>query len=97
MSYSFSFTADNKESAKARAADEWANIVMQQPNHVRDRDAALTAINGFIDLLEDDETKAVSVSCHGSISWQSAEENPPLIGGSAGIGAYLVTKETAVA
>lgn len=97
MSYSFSFTADSKEAAKARAIEEWDNIVSQQPYHARDRAAALGALNGFIDLLEDDSTKAVSVSCHGSISWQSAEENPPLIGGSAGIGAYLVTKETAVA
>ena len=68
MSYSFGVTAANKAEAKARVAAEYDKIVAGQSPHAKDRDQAQAAVNAFIDILDDDETKNVSLTVSGSLS-----------------------------
>jgi DNA polymerase/3'-5' exonuclease PolX len=76
MSYSFSVKAANKELAKQAVAAEFEKIIGYQPVHTRDCAAVLANANAVIDLLGDDETKDVAVSCNGYLSWATgtAEE-----------------------
>jgi hypothetical protein len=69
MSYSFNIKAATKPKAKAAVAAKFDEIVAQQPVHSRDRDAVLANADLVIDLLADDETKDISVSCSGYVSW----------------------------
>lgn len=74
MSYSFSVLAADKAAAKVAVATKFDEMVVaSQPVHAHDRAAVLANANAVIDLLPDDDTKDVSVSCNGYVSWS----NPP--------------------
>lgn len=73
MSYSFSVKAATKDEAKKAVADYFAGVVAQQPVHARDQAAVLANANAVIDLLADDDTKGVSVSGSGHVSWSSGD------------------------
>jgi hypothetical protein len=86
MSYSFNIKAANKAAAKETVATKFDEITAQQPIHARDRAAVLANANTVIDLLADDDTKDISVSCHGHLSWTGAGAFTPetaSIGGAA--------------
>jgi hypothetical protein len=102
MSYSFNGRAATKTAAKEFVAAELAKVISSQPIHVRDRDQAQAAANAFIDLVEDDDTKDVSVSVNGSVGWNlslapGAESSHPLTAAAVSVSAYLVAKEAAKA
>ena len=98
---SFSFTvlrADTKAEAKASVATELDQVVNSQPIHERGRDVAQALAEAFIDLLADDETKYITVSVSGSLSWQGSLEGMqleavPLTGTSVSINAYHEARE----
>jgi hypothetical protein len=69
MSYSFGVRASNKAAAKEAVAAKFDEMAASQPIHARDRAAALANANAVIDLLADDDTKDVAVSCNGYLSW----------------------------
>ena len=69
MSYSFNFTAATKEEAIERAEQEFANVVALQPNHEKDRAAALANIQAVVMLLPDDDTQDIAVAANGWVSW----------------------------
>lgn len=71
MSYSFNIRAADKAAAKEAVAAKFDEIIGQQPIHARDRAAVLSNANAVIDLLADDDTQDVSVSCNGYVSWSS--------------------------
>ena len=72
MSYSFNVKAVNKEAALAAVTAEFDKAVIgYQPIHARDRVAVLANATLVIGLLADDDTKDVSVSCNGYVSWPS--------------------------
>lgn len=72
MSYSLSVKAADKAAAKEAVAAKFDEMVVaQQPIHARDRAAVLATAGAMIDLLADDDTKDVSVSCNGHLSWGS--------------------------
>lgn len=73
MSYSFQIKAVSKASAKEMVAEKFAEIIAQQPVHARDHAAVLANANTVIDLLADDNTKDVLVSCNGYVSWSSGD------------------------
>lgn len=90
MSYSFSIRVATKTEAKqALAARFDADVVAHQLVHKRDRDQALAAAGAFIDLLDDDDTKDVVVSMHGSLSWADGER---ITGASVGVSAGLAVR-----
>lgn len=78
MSYSFNVKAADKAAAKEAVAAKFDEMVVaQQPIHARDRAAVLANANTVIDLLADDDTKDVSVSCNGYVSWSTGVEVEP--------------------
>jgi hypothetical protein len=77
MSYSFNVKAANKAAAKEAMAAKFDEIVGQQPIHARDRAAALANAGTVIDLLADDDTKDITVSCNGYLSWNGSGEFTP--------------------
>lgn len=77
MSYSFGIKAANKAAAKEAVAAKFDEIVGQQPIHARDRAAVLANANASIDLLADDDTKDIAVSCSGYVSWNGSGDFSP--------------------
>lgn len=69
MSYSFNVKAADKHAAKAAVDVAFSSIVASQPIHERDRAAVRANADAVIDLLADDDTKDVSVSCNGHVCW----------------------------
>jgi hypothetical protein len=99
MSYSFSFKADTKDAAKAKAAEEFDRLVVaSQPVHARDRDAALANAGALIDLCTDPaDGEELAVSMNGSIStrgWDPKTEyaNAVLTAASASASVYIATR-----
>lgn len=84
MSYSFNFKAANKEAAKEAAAQHFdEKVVAGQPIHLRDRATILANVNAVIDLLVDNDSKDVSVSMNGHVSWiNQPPEEPQFIAAS---------------
>lgn len=72
MSFSFTITGKDKAAAKAAVAVEMDKVVAHQPMHARDRAAVQATADAFIDLLADDESKDVRVSCNGYLSWNGS-------------------------
>lgn len=90
MSYSFSVAADTKDEAGVKIEAELAKVVVAQPTHVADRQAAQDAAERFIDVLrEPREGEHVVVSMSGSLSWQEAGV---FVGASVNISAYIAPK-----
>lgn len=71
MSYSFNVKAADRSAAKSAVEAKFDEVISQQPIHARDRAAVLANASAVIDLLGDDDTKDVSVSCNGYVSWAS--------------------------
>jgi hypothetical protein len=70
MSYSFTARGATKDAAKAAAAAEFDQVVVSQPTHQADKDAALAATNAYVDLLTDlEDGKEIVVSVNGYLSW----------------------------
>jgi hypothetical protein len=99
MSYSFNFRAATKASAREKAKVEFDTIVAQQPVHVQDREIALEALDLYLGVLMDDDTRDIQVSCHGSLGydWQPDVDAAavPLTHASVGLAVYHVSKEAA--
>lgn len=74
MSYSFGIQASDKEAAKQAVAAKFDEMVLpHQPIHQRDRAAVLANAGAAIDLLADDDSKDIAVSCNGYLSWRENE------------------------
>ncbi len=69
MSYSFTVKAANKAAAKEGVVAEFAKVVATQLVHEKDQAAVLANAFTIIELLAEDDTKDVLVSCNGYISW----------------------------
>jgi hypothetical protein len=75
MSYSFSVKESTKDAAKdAVAAKMQETVLPTQPMHWRDYAAILANANATVDLLADDDTKDIAVSCNGYLSWSGSGE-----------------------
>lgn len=71
MSYSFTVTADNKLDATARIREQFDAVVIQQPSHAADREAAVVAAQTLVRLLADPhEGDEIVVSINGSLGWK---------------------------
>lgn len=96
MSYSFSVKASTKEAVKIAAAEYFDNsVVAQQPVHARDRAAVMANIAAVVDLLGDDDTRDVNISCNGYVSWSAAvdQAEAPLTSASVSCSAGFVNRE----
>lgn len=75
MSYSLFVQAATKAEAKQKVEAEFDKVVDGQPIEARSKAAALANANTAIDLLADDDTQDVAVSCTGGVTfpWQSGD------------------------
>lgn len=72
MSYSFSITADSKDEAGVKVEAELAHVVLTQPVHEHDRQAAQNVAEAFIDLLTEPQPgEHFVVSVNGSLGRRS--------------------------
>lgn len=70
MSYSFNVTADTKDQAGEMVEAELGKVVLTQPVHDNDRQAAQDAAEAAINLLvEPKDGECVRVSVSGYLSW----------------------------
>lgn len=95
MSYSFSITANTKDEAGVKVEEQLAAVVLAQPNHIVDRQAAQDAAEAFIDVLaEPSETEQIVVHVNGSVSWRNAGAGADAcyIGANLSINASLTAK-----
>lgn len=99
MSYSFTVRAATKALAKEMVVAELAKVVASQSPHECDKEQAEAAASAFIDVLDDDMTKDVTVSVHGSVGWVGTWGTDPvsITNASVGVSAGLVTKEVPAA
>lgn len=94
MSYSFQVKAPTKAAAKEAVTAKFDEIVVQQPIHARDRAAVICNAVAVIDLLADDDSKAIVVSCNGYVSWPSGGvEDARLSSASISASASYVDRE----
>lgn len=68
MSYSFNVRGASKAEALALVSSELDKVVEVQPIHEADRAKALTVVESFMELIEDIDGHAVSVSVSGYLS-----------------------------
>lgn len=96
MSYSFGFKAASKAEAKQKVAEELDKVVALQSVHAKDRDQAEATANAFIDVLDDDDSKDVSVSMNGSLSgnW-FGNDLTSFTGANVSVSACLVARAAA--
>jgi hypothetical protein len=97
MSYSFQFRATSKADAREQAKVAFGGVVDMQPVHEQDRTAALDALDAYLDLLADDDTRDLVVSVNGSVGFDnsvpmSQVSTVPLSQVSGSVGVYLVAK-----
>ena len=92
MSYSFNVEAVTKDEAKAAIIAKFDEMMVGQPNHSHDREAAINNANAAIDLLIDDPSKRISVSMNGSIGWRlpGDDEKKEFIGVGISVSAHLL-------
>lgn len=91
MSYSFGVRGATKVEALAMVVAELDKVVLSQPVHAADRDAAHAAAVAFVGMLVVDETRDVIVSVNGSVSSSEAG----ISSGSVSVSAYNAVKEVA--
>lgn len=71
MSYSFSVAADTKAQAVQKVREQFDSIVVAQPTHAADKDAAVMVAATFVAFLADPhEGDEVHVSMSGSLGWK---------------------------
>lgn len=75
MSYSFVVSGATKNAVKDAVAAKMEAIAAVQACHLRDIKQACQAATMFIDLLEDDPSRDISVNMSGSLSgtWQGTD------------------------
>jgi len=96
MSYSFSVTGHDKESALKSVEQAMAEVVAGQPIHARDKDVVAANAAGAVGLLADDATQDVGVSVCGSLGWNPGEPGKEeLTTVSVAVTAWLVRRDAA--
>jgi len=94
MSYSFSVRKPTKAEAIVAAHEEFDKIVKAQPIHAHDIGTALSAANGAIQHLPDDEARDVLVSMSGSVAIRGTyPDDYKLAGVTTNVNAALVDRD----
>ncbi len=92
MSYSFSITANSKTDATRQIREQFDAVVVAQPPHAADREAAVVAAQTLVRLLADpSEGDEICVSINGSLSWTHGDPNR-FVGANLSVYTSLRTK-----
>lgn len=94
MSYSFQVKAPTKTAAKEAVAAKFDEVVAQQPIHARDRVVVIANASCVIDLLADNDSKDIIVSCNGAVGWSSSTVEDAQLS-SVSVGAYAAYADRA--
>lgn len=71
MSYSFSVTADTKTDATRQIREQFDAVVVAQPSHAADKEAAVVAAQTLVRLLAEPRAgDEIYVSMNGSLGWK---------------------------
>lgn len=90
MSYSFNVRAATKEAALQKVGEELDKIIVGQPMHSNDRDAAVATAKAFLAILPDDpEGREFSVSVNGSIGWSQGGPHVASVISGVGVGVSI--------
>lgn len=84
MSYSFNVRAATKEGAIDAATAKFREVIESQPIHTRDEHAVAAGVAQVVAVITADESKDISVSVNGYVSWSGPD------GGMLPIGAEPV-------
>lgn len=93
MSYSFAVRAATKAEAREKIAAQFDQVEIAQPCHMRDRAAVQALAFAFVDLLPDDDSRDVRVTCNGHMvgPWPLEKNDAKAI--NACVYAELIAKE----
>lgn len=96
MSYSFVIKAASAALALAAVEAKFDEIVASQPIHANDKAQVLANAKSAIDFIAVDETRDVSVSVNGYLSWSgnTEEEGHKFTSASFSASASLCPRET---
>ena len=94
MSYSFSVQSHEKQDALVQVGEKMREVVAQQPVHARDEATVCHNAAKVIDLIADDETKDIAVSCNGSLTTYS-DAPATVVSASVSCTASLVSRKAA--
>ena len=90
MSYSFGITAATKDEAGVKVEAELGKVVIAQPSHEADRQAAQDAAEAFIDVLKEPaEGEQITVYMSGSLQWTN---DNVFVGASVNVNVYVGPK-----
>ncbi len=92
MSYSFSARGATKVEALADAKNKMDEVVVGQPMHARDAEQAMANATTAADLLVEDDSKDVSISMNGSLSWAGEGDAAAITSVSISTTVSLVSK-----
>lgn len=92
MSYSFQVSAPTKADAKAQIVEKFAEVLVAQPSHKVDVEAATACAHAMVDVLHDDDSEGVRVACNGSLSgtWANGSDLSRITSASCTVTAYRV-------
>lgn len=94
MSFSFGAKAANKAAMVETVKAEMDKVVTQQSIHERDRDVVEATVAAMLDVLPDDDTKDLTASVSGSLSWDTdAAQNVTITGANVSVYVGTVAKE----
>lgn len=95
--YSIAITAATKDDAKRLVAEHFdTHVVLIQKVHQRDRDAIMSVVDAYVDMLADDPEQHLRLQVNGSLSYQRDEADDPsgvtarLSGSSVGVQVWCV-------
>ena len=93
MSYSFSVTADTKAEATGKIREQFDAVVVAQPSHAADKEAAVVAAQTLVRLLaEPHEGDEIYVNMYGSLGWRHDTEPVEFLSAGLTINASLRNK-----
>lgn len=85
MSYSFSVKGASKSEVEALVREQLAGVVTGQPVHKADSEQAQAAVESFLRILPDDDTKDYGASVSGWLSWDLKDGKENFTGASVNV------------
>lgn len=91
MSYSFTVKASSREKAKAMVAAKLEEVDAHDPAHRMDREQALAAASGYIDVCEaPGPDQHLVVAVHGTLTWVDAGSGGQVTAVGVGIAVSII-------
>lgn len=93
MSYSFSVKGASKAEVEILVRDQLVGVVTGQPVHKADCDQAQAAVESFLRILPDDDTKDYGASVSGWLSWDLKDGKESFTGANVNVSVGLQARK----